>query len=90
MIVEKQKARATLLGRRKRAIIIFSLTFIVLLATAITVNHFVRFVPFEDVDGTEYRVVLKAGKYGLSGYARLNSSYKPMKASVCPSFKMSS
>lgn len=65
MIVEKQKARATLLGRRKRAIIIFSLTFIVLLATAITVNHFVRFVPFEDVDGTEYRVVLKAGKYGL-------------------------
>ena len=65
MIVEKQKARATLLGRRKRAILIFSITFIVLLATAITVNHFVRFVPFEDVDGTEYRIVLKAGKYGL-------------------------
>ena len=65
MIVEKQKARATLLGRRKRAIIIVALAFIVLLATSITVNYFVRFEPFVDVDGTEYRIVRKAGKFGL-------------------------
>ena len=65
MIVEKQKARATLLGRRKRAIIIFSIVAIILIAAAVTVNYFVRFVPFTDVDGTEYRVVRKAGKFGL-------------------------
>ena len=65
MIVEKQKARATLLGRRKRAIIIFSLVAVVLIAAAVTINHFVRFTPFTDVDGTEYRVVRKAGKFGL-------------------------
>ncbi len=65
MIVEKQKARATLLGRRKRAIIVLSLIAIVLIAAAVTINHFVRFTPFTDVDGTEYRVVRKAGKFGL-------------------------
>lgn len=65
MIIEKQKARATLLGRRKRAIIIVALSFIVLLAASITVNYFVRFEPFVDVDGTEYRIVRKAGKFGL-------------------------
>ena len=65
MIVEKQKARATLLGRRKRAIIIFSLVAVVLITAAVTINHFVRFTPFTDVDGTEYRVVRKAGKFGL-------------------------
>ncbi len=65
MIVEKQKARATLLGRRKRAIIILSLLAVVLIAAAVTINHFVRFVPFTDVDGTEYRVMRKAGKFGL-------------------------
>ncbi len=65
MIVEKQKARATLLGRRKRAIIILSLLAVVLIAAAVTINYFVRFVPFTDVDGTEYRVVRKAGKFGL-------------------------
>ena len=65
MIIEKQKARATLLGRRKRAIIIVALSFIVLLAASITVNYFVRFEPFVDVDGTEYRIVRKAGNFGL-------------------------
>ncbi len=65
MIVEKQKARATLLARRRRAIIIFSLISLVLIAAAITVNHFVRVTPFTDVDGTEYRVIRKAGKFGL-------------------------
>lgn len=65
MIVEKQKARATLLGRRKRAIILLSLVSVLLIAAAITINYFVRFTPFTDVDGTEYRVVRKAGKFGL-------------------------
>ena len=65
MIVEKQKARATLLGRRKRAIIILALSFIVLLGACITINYFVRFEPFVDVDGTEYRIIRKAGKFGL-------------------------
>ena len=65
MIVEKQKARATLLGRRKRAIIILSIVAVVLIAAAYTINYFVRFSPFTDVDGTEYRVVRKAGKFGL-------------------------
>ena len=65
MIVEKQKARATLLARRRRAIIIFSLISVVLIAAAIVVNHFVRVTPFTDVDGTEYHVIRKAGKFGL-------------------------
>ncbi len=65
MIVEKQKARATLLARRRRAIIIFSVIAIVLIAAAVTINHFVRVTPFTDVDGTEYFVIRKAGKYGL-------------------------
>ena len=65
MIVEKQKARATLLGRRKRAIIIMALTFTVLLVGYLILNHFIRFVPFEDVDGTEYRIIRKAGQFGL-------------------------
>lgn len=65
MIVEKQKARATLLSRRRRAIIIFSVIAIVLIAAAITINYFVRVTPFTDVDGTEYYVIRKAGKYGL-------------------------
>lgn len=65
MIIEKQKARATLLGRRKRAIIILALSFIVLLGACITINYFVRFEPFVDVDGTEYRIIRKAGKFGL-------------------------
>ena len=65
MIIEKQKARATLLGRRKRAIIILALSFIVLLGACITINYFVRFVPFVDVDGTEYRIIRKAGKFAL-------------------------
>ena len=65
MIVEKQKARATLLARRRRAIIIFSVIAIVLIAAAITINYFVRVTPFTDVDGTEYYVIRKAGKYGL-------------------------
>ena len=65
MIVEKQKARATLLARRRRAIIIFTLVFALLLAASITINHFVRVTPFEDVDGTKYQVIRKAGKFGL-------------------------
>ncbi len=65
MIVQQQKARATLLARRTRAIIIFALVFVLLLSAYLVINHFIRFVPFTDVDGTEYRVVLKAGKYGL-------------------------
>ena len=65
MIVEKQKARATLLARRRRAIIIFSLICVILIAAAITVNHFVRVTPFTDVDGTEYYVIRKAGRFGL-------------------------
>ena len=65
MIVEKQKARATLLARRRRAIIIFSLISIALITAAIIIVNFVRVVPFTDVDGTEYHVIKKAGVYGL-------------------------
>ena len=65
MIVEKQKARATLLARRRRAIIILSAVALVLIAAAITVNYFVRSTPFTDVDGTQYYVIRKAGKFGL-------------------------
>ena len=65
MIVEKQKARATLLARRRRAIIIFSLISAALIAAAVIIVSFVRIVPFTDVDGTEYHVIKKYGKYGL-------------------------
>ncbi len=65
MIVERQKARATLLARRTRAIIISLCAAALLVIGAVVINHFVRIYPFVDVDGTEYSVRYRKGMYGL-------------------------
>ncbi len=65
MIVEKQKARATLLYRRKRGIIISLIVVAALIVAAILVKKLVNTYPYEDIDGTVYYVKLEDKEFAL-------------------------
>ncbi len=65
MIVEKQKARATLLARRKRGIIISLIAVVLLTVVAVIVTPYLNTSSFEDADGVKYSIRYKKGEYLL-------------------------
>lgn len=65
MIVEKQKARATLLARRKKAIIISLIAVVVLIALAVVITPYANTHTFEDADGNKYTIKYRKGEFSL-------------------------
>lgn len=65
MIVEKQKARATLLLRRKRAIIASLIVFAALIAVWVIISPYLNTTTITDADGVSYKIKFKQGVYSL-------------------------
>ena len=65
MIVEKQKARAGLLLRRKRAIIISLALLIVLIAAYVVIAPYLNTTTITDADGVSYTIKYDKGIFSL-------------------------
>ena len=65
MIVEKQKAKADLLLRRKRAIIISLILLALLIAVCVVIAPYMNTATITDADGVSYKIKYKRGVFSL-------------------------